>query len=95
MPVLIAIPARYASTRYPGKPLVELRGADGDIQKPDPPELGRGNGGAGDRPGRGCNRRCSYSRRSPRLWRRSDHDLRRLPQRNGTLCRGFAATARP
>lgn len=29
MPVLIAIPARYASTRYPGKPLVELRGADG------------------------------------------------------------------
>jgi 3-deoxy-manno-octulosonate cytidylyltransferase (CMP-KDO synthetase) len=29
MSVLIAIPARYASTRYPGKPLVELRGADG------------------------------------------------------------------
>lgn len=29
MPVLIAIPARHASTRYPGKPLVELRGADG------------------------------------------------------------------
>jgi 3-deoxy-manno-octulosonate cytidylyltransferase (CMP-KDO synthetase) len=27
--VLIAIPARYASTRYPGKPLVELRGPDG------------------------------------------------------------------
>jgi len=27
--VLIVIPARYASTRYPGKPLVELRGADG------------------------------------------------------------------
>ncbi|MCJ8138359.1 3-deoxy-manno-octulosonate cytidylyltransferase [Falsirhodobacter halotolerans] len=30
MSVLIAIPARYASTRYPGKPLVSLRGADGD-----------------------------------------------------------------
>jgi len=26
---LIAIPARYASTRYPGKPLVTLRGPDG------------------------------------------------------------------
>lgn len=30
MSVLIAIPARYASTRYPGKPLVVLRGPDGD-----------------------------------------------------------------
>ncbi len=29
MSVLIAIPARYASTRYPGKPLVMLKGADG------------------------------------------------------------------
>lgn len=29
MSVLIAIPARYASTRYPGKPLVALRGRDG------------------------------------------------------------------
>lgn len=29
MSVLIAIPARYASTRYPGKPLVALRGVDG------------------------------------------------------------------
>jgi 3-deoxy-manno-octulosonate cytidylyltransferase (CMP-KDO synthetase) len=29
MTVLIAIPARYASTRYPGKPLVELNGPDG------------------------------------------------------------------
>jgi 3-deoxy-manno-octulosonate cytidylyltransferase (CMP-KDO synthetase) len=27
--VLIVIPARHASTRYPGKPLVELRGASG------------------------------------------------------------------
>ncbi len=30
MSVLIAIPARHASTRYPGKPLVTLRGPDGD-----------------------------------------------------------------
>jgi 3-deoxy-manno-octulosonate cytidylyltransferase (CMP-KDO synthetase) len=30
MSVLIVIPARYASTRYPGKPLVTLRGPDGD-----------------------------------------------------------------
>jgi 3-deoxy-manno-octulosonate cytidylyltransferase (CMP-KDO synthetase) len=30
MSVLIAIPARYASSRYPGKPLVKLRGADGE-----------------------------------------------------------------
>ncbi len=30
MSVLIAIPARYASTRYPGKPLVSLRGRDGE-----------------------------------------------------------------
>lgn len=29
MKTLIAIPARYASTRYPGKPLVALRGPDG------------------------------------------------------------------
>lgn len=29
MSVLIVIPARYASTRYPGKPLVTLRGAGG------------------------------------------------------------------
>ena len=29
MSVLIVIPARYDSTRYPGKPLVELKGADG------------------------------------------------------------------
>lgn len=30
MSVLLVIPARYASTRYPGKPLVELTGASGD-----------------------------------------------------------------
>jgi 3-deoxy-manno-octulosonate cytidylyltransferase (CMP-KDO synthetase) len=30
MSVLIAIPARYASTRYPGKPLVALTGPDGE-----------------------------------------------------------------
>ncbi|MBE1297560.1 3-deoxy-manno-octulosonate cytidylyltransferase [Phycobacter azelaicus] len=30
MSVLIVIPARYASTRYPGKPLVELKGATGE-----------------------------------------------------------------
>jgi len=29
MPVLIVIPARFASTRYPGKPLVPLAGAGG------------------------------------------------------------------
>ncbi|MBB97358.1 MAG: 3-deoxy-manno-octulosonate cytidylyltransferase [Rhodobacteraceae bacterium] len=29
MSVLVVIPARYASTRYPGKPLVELTGAEG------------------------------------------------------------------
>lgn len=30
MTTLIAIPARYASTRYPGKPLVSLKGPDGE-----------------------------------------------------------------
>ena len=30
MSVLIVIPARYASSRYPGKPLVALKGADGE-----------------------------------------------------------------
>lgn len=30
MSVLIVIPARYASTRYPGKPLARLRGAGGE-----------------------------------------------------------------
>lgn len=29
MSVLVVIPARYASTRYPGKPLAELKGATG------------------------------------------------------------------
>lgn len=29
MSVLVVIPARYASSRYPGKPLARLRGADG------------------------------------------------------------------
>lgn len=32
MSVLIVIPARYASTRYPGKPLVVLRGASGQAK---------------------------------------------------------------
>lgn len=32
MSVLIVIPARYASTRYPGKPLVPLTGASGQAQ---------------------------------------------------------------
>ena len=32
MPVLIVIPARHASQRYPGKPLVPLRGATGVAQ---------------------------------------------------------------
>jgi 3-deoxy-manno-octulosonate cytidylyltransferase (CMP-KDO synthetase) len=30
--VLLVIPARYASTRYPGKPLVELTGATGEAR---------------------------------------------------------------
>lgn len=32
MSVLIVIPARYASTRYPGKPLVELKGGSGEAR---------------------------------------------------------------
>ncbi|MTH76630.1 3-deoxy-manno-octulosonate cytidylyltransferase [Paracoccus aestuariivivens] len=32
MSVVIVIPARHASTRYPGKPLVELRGVTGEGQ---------------------------------------------------------------
>jgi 3-deoxy-manno-octulosonate cytidylyltransferase (CMP-KDO synthetase) len=32
MSVLIVIPARYASSRYPGKPLAELRGATGEAK---------------------------------------------------------------
>ena len=32
MSVLIVIPARYESSRYPGKPLVALRGAGGAVQ---------------------------------------------------------------
>ena len=32
MAVLIVIPARYASTRYPGKPLAELKGATGEAR---------------------------------------------------------------
>jgi len=32
MSVLVVIPARYASTRYPGKPLVELRGTTGEAK---------------------------------------------------------------
>ena len=29
MKVLIVVPARYESSRFPGKPLIELTGADG------------------------------------------------------------------
>ena len=32
MSVLVVIPARHASTRYPGKPLVELTGASGEAK---------------------------------------------------------------
>ena len=32
MSVTVLIPARYASTRYPGKPLAELRGVDGQAK---------------------------------------------------------------
>lgn len=32
MSVVIVIPARFQSSRYPGKPLVELRGADGQAR---------------------------------------------------------------
>ena len=32
MSVLLAIPARYASTRYPGKPLATLTGATGEAK---------------------------------------------------------------
>ena len=32
MSFAILIPARYASTRYPGKPLAELRGATGEAK---------------------------------------------------------------
>ena len=32
MSVLVVIPARYASSRYPGKPLVPLRGAGGEAR---------------------------------------------------------------
>lgn len=32
MSTLIVIPARHASTRYPGKPLVALRGAGGEVK---------------------------------------------------------------
>lgn len=32
MSVVIVIPARYASTRYPGKPLVTLKGASGEAK---------------------------------------------------------------
>lgn len=32
MSVVIVIPARFASSRYPGKPLVELRGAEGQAK---------------------------------------------------------------
>ena len=32
MAVLVVIPARFASTRYPGKPLVELTGASGEAK---------------------------------------------------------------
>lgn len=32
MSVLLVVPARFASTRYPGKPLAELRGVDGNAK---------------------------------------------------------------
>ena len=56
MSVLIAIPARYASSRYPGKPLVPLTGASGVIAQPDRTILAGGAGGIGRGQGRGGDR---------------------------------------
>ncbi|CAM5302410.1 hypothetical protein FALB51S_00689 [Frigidibacter albus] len=44
--VLIVVPARYASTRYPGKPLVALTGADGVARTLIRRRLGGGDDGA-------------------------------------------------
>ena len=74
MPVLLVIPARYASTRYPGKPLVELARRDRRGAQPDPPQLGGGDRGAGRRPGGGRHRRRPHRRGRPRLRRRGGDD---------------------
>ena len=82
MPVLLVIPARYASTRYPGQ---AAGGADGRHRRspePDPAKLGCGGVGRGRRPGGGRDRRRPHRRRRPRLRRRGGDDLRRW--RNGT-----------
>ena len=86
MNAVILIPARYASTRYPGKPLVELEGP-GRPKAADPAQCRSRSPGA-----RGVRRLCETDDErisdacNHRHWR--DHDLARMPQWHGTLCRG-------
>ena len=53
MSVLIVIPARYASVRFPGKALVELKGCSGKITFVDPAQLGCGHVSSRSGPGGG------------------------------------------
>ena len=95
MNAVILIPARYASSRYPGKPLVELKGAGGAakplIQR-SVEAARRVQGVSGvfvvtddERIAEAC---------APAKGRR-DHDFARMPQRDRALRRGAGAASRP
>ena len=74
MPVLLVIPARYASTRYPGKPLAELRGATGERRSLIRRSWDAARRGPRRRPRRRRHRRRPHRRRRPRLRRRGGDD---------------------
>jgi 3-deoxy-manno-octulosonate cytidylyltransferase (CMP-KDO synthetase) len=85
MSVLLVIPARYESTRYPGKPLVTLTGATGERKTLIERAWLAAQSVAGvDRIVVATDDR-RIEQAAQGLWRRSGHDVNRLPKWNGTL----------
>ena len=79
---LVLIPARMASTRLPGKPLMDIAGLPMIVQ------VLRRAEEAEHRPGRGRDRHAGDRRRRDGPWRRGGDDARRPPLRLGPDLRG-------
>lgn len=84
---LAVIPARYASTRFPGKPLARLGGRTGH-----PARLEAGDAGVRRRSRR--HRRSAHLRCGGGLWRPCRHDLARSSQRHRPLSGSRRQTGR-
>jgi len=80
MNVACIIPARYASTRLPGKPLLDIAGKPMIQHVVERVRQARRS----SRIDRG-HRRCAYFRRSDGVRRRSAHDFRLASHRHGPV----------